>query len=283
MLDAGKDVGLDLTGGYYDAGDNVKFNFPQASAITLIAWSGIEFADGYKKADQWDNLLDMIKWGTDYLLKCAQKKGTLYVGVGNGNTDHQHWYPPEYMDYEYPSYFVDEGDPGSEVAGETAAALTASSMLFKEVDSSYSQKLLKTAIDVYDFADKYRGDYHQATSFYSSYSGYLDELAWGAAWLYWATGEESYHEKFKAVADAEYSPQDMKKYHGCTGPISWDDKRPGAYALIAEITKDEERMKEVYEYCDTIMASPTTPGGLYYDPNLSIWASNRYAANPQQY
>mgnify|MGYP003308982899 CR=1 FL=1 len=27
MLDAGEDVGLDLTGGYYDAGDNVKFNF----------------------------------------------------------------------------------------------------------------------------------------------------------------------------------------------------------------------------------------------------------------
>ena len=27
MVDAGKDVNLDLTGGYYDAGDNVKFNF----------------------------------------------------------------------------------------------------------------------------------------------------------------------------------------------------------------------------------------------------------------
>ena len=48
MVDAGKDVGLDLTGGYYDAGDNVKFNFP--SALTLVAWSGIEFEDGYKKA-----------------------------------------------------------------------------------------------------------------------------------------------------------------------------------------------------------------------------------------
>ena len=27
MIDAGKDVGIDLTGGYYDAGDNVKYNF----------------------------------------------------------------------------------------------------------------------------------------------------------------------------------------------------------------------------------------------------------------
>ena len=28
MIDAGSDVNVDLTGGYYDGGDNVKFNFP---------------------------------------------------------------------------------------------------------------------------------------------------------------------------------------------------------------------------------------------------------------
>ena len=60
MVDTGKDVGLDLTGVYYNSGDNVKFNFEQASALTLIAWSGIEFAEGYKKANQWDQLLDMV-------------------------------------------------------------------------------------------------------------------------------------------------------------------------------------------------------------------------------
>ena len=60
MVDAGADVGLDLTGGYYDAGDNVKFNFPQAAAMTLLAWSGVEFAEGYKKAGQWEQYLDML-------------------------------------------------------------------------------------------------------------------------------------------------------------------------------------------------------------------------------
>jgi len=29
-LDDGKDVGLDLTGGWFDAGDHVKFNLPMA-------------------------------------------------------------------------------------------------------------------------------------------------------------------------------------------------------------------------------------------------------------
>ena len=38
-------------------------------------------------------------------------------------------------------------------------------------------------------------------------------------------------------------------------------------------------MNVAYEYCDTIISQPTTPGGLWYDKGLSAWASNRYAAN----
>ena len=282
MVDAGADVGLDLTGGYYDAGDNVKFNFPQASAMTLLAWSGVEFAEGYKKAGQWEQFLDMLKWGTDYFIKCHSAKHTLYAQVGDGNTDHGYWYPPEYINYKYPSYKIDESGPGSELAAETAASLAAASLVFKDEDSAYSETLLKHAIELYEFADEFRGDYTQtvpANAFYNSYSGYKDELAWGAMWLYKVTGDEIYNEKYKEIADAEYLPHDMKKFTGCTGPISWDDKRPGAYILSAIVTKDESRMKVAYEYCDTIISQPTTPGGLWYDKGLSVWASNRYAAN----
>ena len=282
MVDAGKDVGLDLTGGYYDAGDNCKFNFPMSSSITLLVWSGIEFKDAYKKANQWENFLEAIKWATDYFVKCHPSKDVLYVQVGDGNTDHSHWYPPEYIDYEYPSYKVDADGPGSEVAGETAACLAAASILFKDEDSVYSATLLKHAIEIYDFADTYRGDYTASVpvqAFYGSYSGYRDELAWGALWLYRATNEESYMEKFKAIADYNYVPHDLKKYLGADGPISWDDKRPGCYILAAMLTKDESRIKVAEEYCDLIISQPTTAGGLYYPGSLSQWASNRYASN----
>ena len=282
MVDAGKDVGLDLTGGYYDAGDNVKFNFPQASALTLLAWSGIEFAEGYKKAGQWDQFLDMLKWGTDFFVKCHPSKNVLYVQVGDGQTDHGHWYPPEYMDYEYPSFKIDAENPGSEVASEMASTLAAASIVFKDVDSAYSETLKKHAIEIYDFADQYRGDYTKSVpgvqAFYQSFNGYNDELVWGAMWMYRLTGEEKYYEKFKTIADASYGDQDPKKYSGSTGPISWDDKRPGAYILTALVTKEESRMKEAYSYCDSIISQPKTPGGLWYS-SLSQWASNRYAAN----
>ena len=283
MTDAGADVGVDLTGGYYDAGDNVKFNFPAASAMTLLAWSGIEFTDAYKQAGQYQYLLDTIKWGADYFIKCHTAKYEYYIGVGNGQKDHSEWVAPEYIYYDYPSYKVTAELPGSEVTAETAAALAAASLLFKNEDATYSATLLKHAIELYDFADTYRGDYTKSVpsvqEFYGTFSGYNDELAWGAAWLYRVTGDETYHEKFKAIADAEYGDWDTKKYPKCTGPITWDDKRPGCYVLIAGITKEEKRMQEAYDYCDAIISSPTTAGGLYYQNGLSTWASNRYAAN----
>ena len=282
MLDAGADNGVDLTGGYYDAGDNVKFNFPQAFTLTMLSWSGITFKDGYTMSGQFDYLLDAVKWGTDYLIKCHTGNNELYVQVGNGQIDHTYWLPPEYITYKYPSYQVNAVNPGTEVSAETAAALAAASILFKEVDSSYSETLLKHAKEIYDFADKYRGDYTKAVpaqDFYATFSGYNDELAWGAAWLYRATGDENYHDKFKQIADAQYESWDPKKYPGATSPISWDDKRPGCYVLISEITKDASRMKTAEEYCDEILKAQKTPGGLYYVPNLSTWGSNRYAAN----
>jgi endoglucanase len=38
-LNDGKDAGLDLTGGLYDAGDHVKFNLPMAYTASMLSWS----------------------------------------------------------------------------------------------------------------------------------------------------------------------------------------------------------------------------------------------------
>jgi hypothetical protein len=45
------------------------------------------------------------------------------------------------------------------LAGETAAALAAASIVFKKSDATYSAKLLKNAEQLYEFADKHRGNY----------------------------------------------------------------------------------------------------------------------------
>ena len=93
----------------------------------------------------------------------------------------------------------------------------------KNLNSIYFALSLKYTIEIYDFADDtYRGDYTQsvpATGFYNSFSGYTDELVWGAAQLLKATGDEKYREKFDAIAEAEYGEQDPKRYDRITEPI----------------------------------------------------------------
>jgi hypothetical protein len=37
--------GRDVTGGWYDAGDNVKFNLPMAWSAGVIAWSLVDFRE----------------------------------------------------------------------------------------------------------------------------------------------------------------------------------------------------------------------------------------------
>lgn len=63
------DVGHDLTGGWYDAGDHVKFGLPMAYSTTMLAWSVYEYKQGYEGSGQLEEILDNIRWATDYFVK----------------------------------------------------------------------------------------------------------------------------------------------------------------------------------------------------------------------
>ena len=57
-----------------------------------------------------------------------------------------------------------------------------------------------------------------------SWSGYNDELAWGAAWLYKITGQSTYLNKAVAI----WAPGNAQ------WTINWDDKSYGAAILLAD-------------------------------------------------
>ena len=61
-----------------------------------------------------------------------------------------------------PAFKIDTSHPGSDLACETAAALAAASILFKEEDASYSAELLTHAEQLYEFGDSHRGVYSDA-------------------------------------------------------------------------------------------------------------------------
>jgi hypothetical protein len=167
---------VDLTGGYYDGGDNVKFGFPMAFTATMLSWSIIEY--GGRMEGRVHDARAAVRWATDYLLKAATATpGVLYVGVGDADADHHCWERPEDMDTPRTVYSVSASAPGSDVAGETAAALAAASVVFKAADPAYSRRLVTAARDVMAFAWQHQGKYSDhvgggLSNYYPSYSGY---------------------------------------------------------------------------------------------------------------
>ncbi len=51
--------------------------------------------------------------------------------LGDGPTDHSYWGRPEEMTMWRPSFSISNDAPGSDLAGETAAAMAAASMAFR--------------------------------------------------------------------------------------------------------------------------------------------------------
>ncbi|KAJ1427090.1 Six-hairpin glycosidase superfamily [Sesbania bispinosa] len=131
-----------VVGGYYDAGDAIKFNFPASFAMTMLSWSVIEYRAKYQVVEELSHVKDIIKWGTDYLLNTfnnfADRNESIAAQVGSGGNDHYCWMRPEDIDYDRP---VTECHSCTDLAAEMAAALAAASIVFKD-DKAYSHKLM---------------------------------------------------------------------------------------------------------------------------------------------
>nr|QFE31800.1 GH9 cellulase [uncultured bacterium] len=277
-LNDGSDNGIDLTGGWYDAGDHVKFGFPMASSATMLAWSVVEYRDAYEAAGQLDEILNNLKWVNDYFIKAHTAPNELWGQVGRGDLDHNWWGPAEVMPMERPSYKIDANCPGSDLAAETAAAMAAASIAFRPTDPDYADTLLTHATQLYEFADNYRGKYSDcitdARNFYKSWNGYWDELVWAAVWLYKATGDPSYLQKAETYYDNIAGRYKWTQ--------SWDDKAYGSYVLLAKETGKTRYIEDVQRWLDYWTVGfngervTYTPGGLAW---LDQWGSLRYAAN----
>ncbi|KAG6500904.1 hypothetical protein ZIOFF_040766 [Zingiber officinale] len=244
LLD-GQEGGVDLTGGYYDAGDNVKYSFPMAFTATMLAWSIIEFGDGM--GDEGVRAAEALRWNTDFLLKAtAHLPNTVYAMVGNPYSDHNCWERPEDMDTPRPVYAVNTTHPGSEVAGEITAALAAASIAFRSSDTAYARLLLSRAKQ--------------------------DELAWGGAWLNKATNSQKYQKYVdKAIRNIKLM-EEATGYYNVDTEFSWDNKHAGTYVLLSQVGHYKTEAQTFA--CVVLPESPTktmkyTPGGLIYKTRSS--------------
>ncbi|KAM2032765.1 hypothetical protein ACFX1T_014748 [Malus domestica] len=273
----GKANGVDLVGGYYDAGDNVKFGLPMAFTVTMMSWSIIEYGKQMAASGELGHAMEAVKWGTDYFIKAHPEPNVLYGEVGDGNTDHYCWQRPEDMTTNRRAYKISPSNPGSDLAGETAAAMAAASIVFRRSNPTYSRELLRHAYQLFDFADKYRGKYDSsitvAQKYYRSISGYNDELLWAAAWLFQASNNQYYLDYLGNNGDSL----------GGTGwgmtEFSWDVKYSGVQTLVAKFLMqgkagrhtavfEKYQQKAEYFMCSCVgkgsRNAQKTPGGLIY-------------------
>ncbi|KAL0355989.1 UNVERIFIED_CONTAM: Endoglucanase 5 [Sesamum radiatum] len=271
-LSDGYAQGVNLVGGYYDAGDHVKFGLPMAFSVTMLSWAAVDFRQ------------ECFHWF--YYVAIYDR----FLSVGwRRSVDHCCWERAEDTTTPRTAYKLDPEHPGSDLAGETAAALAAASLAFKPYDSAYSSLLLVHAKQLFSFANRFRGFYDDsigsAKQFYTS-TGYSDELLWAATWLHRATNDDYY---LKYVVDNCVSL-------GGTGwavkEFSWDNKYAGVQILLSKVLLDgaggaytstlqQYRAKADYFTCACLQKNdgynvPMTPGGLLY---LHEWNNLQYPAS----
>ncbi|HRR77489.1 MAG TPA: glycoside hydrolase family 9 protein, partial [Ruminococcus sp.] len=56
---------LDLTGGWHDAGDHVKFGLPGSYSASTLGWGYYEFRDAYKETGLDEHVEDELRWIND--------------------------------------------------------------------------------------------------------------------------------------------------------------------------------------------------------------------------
>lgn len=276
-----------IKGGWYDAGDHVKFNLPMAYSASMVAWGLYQYPDGIKKCGEMENYVNNLTFVMDYLAACDLGDEVVYQ-VGNGQEDHTWWGPVELYEYgmeengktEYfkgrPYYTADASGGYSAVLGEMAAALAAGACAL-DGKSSKTDDYIKHAENIFKIADASKSDedYNNsdAGGFYQSHHFY-DELFYAANWLYKATGKQEYINKAESYIPnlGKELGSDELKYSWAQ---CWDDVMQGGMLLYAQNTgKNVDRVKKHLDYLTD--SANKLEGGLVY---LDTWGCLRYAAS----
>ncbi|KAI9066402.1 glycoside hydrolase family 9 protein [Trametes sanguinea] len=229
-LDDGSDVGLDLSGGYYDAGDYVKYTFPLSFTLMSICWGALDSGRGYDLANQTAYLDDMLRWGLDWLVKAHPSPNTLFVQVGDGNLDNAYWGGDRSIPGPRTSYQINDT--------RTLASSSTSSI----ANTSYASTLQSHARQLYDFATNASGGMQtyqtavpQSADAYAS-SGYSDELAIAALFLSLAETNSNATSYYADAVKWYYSGNLAQQLHaGDETVFNWDSKTPGIAVLAAQM------------------------------------------------
>jgi hypothetical protein len=137
---------VDLSGGFHDAGDFIKFGLTTGFTGSTLAWSLYEYPDAFRAAGLEEESFNLLRWADDYFIR-----GTFLDASGNmiahahqvsDGSDHTcGWMPPELRRIEFcprKGYFATDEKPAADTTSSAAASLAASYLVFKNSDPAYA-------------------------------------------------------------------------------------------------------------------------------------------------
>ncbi len=267
-VDPDGDGKVDLSGGFHDAGDHIKFNLTIGFAMSALALSEYLNPGVYEKAGCKDHLIYELRWGADYLMKTTFLDNSGNVAavahvVADGGTDHGIWSPPEVQTYARPIFWLTSNSNNSSVCCEMAAGLAGTAYVLKDSDPTYSAECLKYAKALLAFGQQHVGNNTGGIGgFYDTAAQYQDEEAMAQAWL-WVNDAGSKPSRVGKNGDYGNS-----QYDGWV--FSWDKVWQGYSTLMYKATGDQV-------YADELKYELQKQGDLRVGTyNADGWGASRY-------
>ena len=211
----------EVQGGFHDAGDHAMFGLPQGYTASSLGWGYYEFKDAFDATGQTEHLKMITDHFCDFFKRSTKLSGDsvskfLYQ-KGDGNEDHKYWGPPEKQGSGRKMFWTSGG--ASDIAADYAAALALNYINFGDAED------LKYAEALYKFSTQHNSVATDGPNGFYKSSGYQDEQANAAGWLYIATNNEKYKNDC-ASKQVEY-----------IGWVDgWDNRGLGAACVYAHIT-----------------------------------------------
>ncbi|MCC8068187.1 MAG: glycoside hydrolase family 9 protein [Ruminococcus sp.] len=267
---------VDVSGGYHDAGDHLKFSMTMAFASTNLAWAYNQYPEAFEETGCKDHLFDILKEMCDYFMKVTylddNDEVVAFCYMVGGDQDHNEWSSPETQTMDRPTYWATKSNNSTDAACQMAAALASASMALKEVDASYAEECLKYANALQSFGSTYvNANYDGIGSYYSSGSQ-NDDIAWGDLWCHLANGEIDSYSPItpqNGVYNGEY---DCWIY-------SWDKVWGGYSTLLSQLGFGSAFSNELKFEMDNQVSNYSQ---AYY-PVGGGWGASRYNCAWQMY
>ncbi|WP_329334566.1 glycoside hydrolase family 9 protein [Streptomyces sp. NBC_01352] len=286
------DYTLDVTGGWYDAGDHGKYVVnggistwellsTHERALTARTGQPAKLGDGSlaipESGNKVPDILDEVRWELDFLLKMQVPDGQPLAGMAHHKMHDEQWTGLPLLPSDDPQK-RELHPPSTQATLNLAATAAQAARLYRPHDTTFAAKALAAARKAWTAAlahpERYADPNDGIGGGAYADSDATDEFYWAAAELYLTTGEKAFADHVLA------SPVHTADIFG---PLGYDWARTAAAARLDLATvpsrlpgRDKVR-QSVIKGADRYLATLKSQAyGMPYAPadNLYDWGSN---------